>query len=68
MTFAGQLFIQEEGAGKVTLGIIVFLMNIFLPMVMIPFQYKKMIAHKNSPSQEWPNIFLGWYIAIYSLN
>ena len=45
MIFEGK-FIQEEGARKAIIGTVVFLVKIFLPMAMIPFQYKKMIVHK----------------------
>ena len=52
-------FIQKEGARKVPMGIIVFLMT-FLALAMIPFQYEKMVVHKKFWSQEWTKFSLCW--------
>jgi hypothetical protein len=46
MTFE-EIFIQKEGAMKVTIGIIGVPYEIFISMVMILFHYEKMVVHKN---------------------
>ena len=44
-TLKGKL-IHKEGARKVIIVIIVFIMKIVLPMVMISIQYTNMVVHK----------------------
>lgn len=59
MTFEGKC-IKNEGHNRYCC----VPREIFMPMVMIPYQYKKMIVHIKKLCQEWTNNFLCWCIAI----
>ena len=56
MTLEGN-FIQKQDARKVTIGIIMFLVDFFLSMATILCQYEKMVVHKILRMNEWIN---GW--------
>jgi hypothetical protein len=57
MTLEG-IFIQEEGAWKVAMGIIAFLAKLPLLVAKIPIQYGKMVVHNRFKKSRMNYLFL----------
>ena len=57
MTLEGKIVQKEGEPMKVTIGIIVFIMNFSLSMAMIPFKYGKMVVHKKNVKSRMNYVF-----------